>query len=172
MDSNALCHGVGVYKKKKTRVICASLINVLCLMISDLAPVILDDSMRPLEPVLRDNFWLLTHVVIIVSSYGAFFLSFALADVVLFYFLRGEEKYKSEIKEGAQMIYRMIQVGFVLLAWELFSGECGRITPGDVSGAGTLKRLGFYCVNGLLGCFARPVSRVVKRPRGRRGSFT
>ena len=65
---------------------------------------------------MRDNFWLLTHVVIIVSSYGAFFLSFALADVVLFYFLCGEEKYREEIKEGVHVIYRVIQVGFVLLA--------------------------------------------------------
>ena len=55
-------------------------------------------------------------MIIIVSSYGAFFLSFALADVVLFHFLRGEKKYKQEIKEGVNAIYRSIQVGFILLA--------------------------------------------------------
>ena len=103
-------------KKRGIILMCAALVSVLCLMISDLAPVVLNDSMQPLEPVLRDNFWLLTHVIIIVSSYGAFFLSFALADVVLFHFLRGEEKYRQEIKEGVNAIYRAIQVGFVLLA--------------------------------------------------------
>ena len=102
-------------KRQAFALICAGLVSVLCLMVSDLAPVVLNDSMKPLEPVLRDNFWLLTHVVIIVSSYGAFFLSFALADVVLFYFLCGEEKYRDKIKEGVHGIYRSIQVGFVLL---------------------------------------------------------
>ena len=102
-------------KRQVFALICAGLVSVLCLMVSDLAPVVLNDSMKPLEPVLRDNFWLLTHVVIIVSSYGAFFLSFALADVVLFYFLCGEEKYRDKIKEGVHGIYRSIQIGFVLL---------------------------------------------------------
>ena len=112
-----ICAMVLEWKRKRGVILtCAALVAVLCLMISDLAPVVLNDSMQPLEPVLRDNFWLLTHVIIIVSSYGAFFLSFALADVVLFHFLRGEKKYKQEIKEGVNAIYRSIQVGFILLA--------------------------------------------------------
>ena len=111
-----VCAVILEWKKKRGMIlICAALVSVLCLMVSDLAPVVLNDSMKPLEPVLRDNFWLLTHVIIIVSSYGAFFLSFILADVVLFHFLCGEKKRRQQIKEGVNAIYRSIQVGFVLL---------------------------------------------------------
>lgn len=100
----------------------AGLVATLCLILSDLSPVVLDPSLQPLEPVLRDNFWLVVHVIIIVTSYAAFFLAFAIADILMFYFLRGEEKYKSVIKEGAHGIYRSIQIGIVLLALGIITG--------------------------------------------------
>ncbi len=93
----------------------ASLVSVLCLILCHLAPTILDASFTPLEPVLRDNFWLLTHVVIIVSSYGPYFLAFLLGDLALVYFLLGEKKHKKQIKELTQIMYRCIQIGSVLL---------------------------------------------------------
>ena len=92
------------------------LISVFCLLLSSLAPLVLDPTLQPLQPVLRDNFWLVTHVLMIVSSYGAFMLAFFLGDLVLFYYLKSEEKYKKEIKQGVQAIYRSIQIGVVLLA--------------------------------------------------------
>lgn len=101
--------------KSKVVMMGASLVGVICLMLTHLAPTILDASFSPLEPVLKDNFWLLTHVIIIVSSYGPYFLAFLLGDVALVYYLIDEKKYKSKLKEMAQIMYRCIQIGSVLL---------------------------------------------------------
>ena len=96
--------------------VAAMLVTTLSLILCDVSSSVLDDALTPLEPVLRDNFWLLTHVVIIVSSYAAFFLAFFIGDVMLFYYLKDETRYKDKIKSGVQSIYRCIQVGVVLLA--------------------------------------------------------
>lgn len=107
-----------LYRKSRAKIlpVAATMVTTLSLILCDVSSSVLDDALTPLEPVLRDNFWLLTHVVIIVSSYAAFFLAFFIGDVLLFYFLRDEEKYKDKIKSGVQAIYRCIQVGVVLLA--------------------------------------------------------
>jgi len=52
------------------------------------APV-LDESFSPLMPVLRDNFWLMIHVLTIVSSYGAGALAWGLGLIALTYYLFG-----------------------------------------------------------------------------------
>lgn len=110
------------FRKNYLMFIGAGLVATLCLILSDLSPVVLDPSLQPLEPVLRDNFWLIVHVIIIVTSYAAFFLAFALGDILLFYFLRDENKYKHVIKEGVHGIYRSIQIGIVLLALGIITG--------------------------------------------------
>lgn len=94
----------------------ATMVATLSLILCDVSSIVLDDSLSPLEPVLRDNFWLLTHVVIIVTSYAAFFLAFFIGDILLFYYLRDEKKYQTQIQQGVQAIYRSIQIGVVLLA--------------------------------------------------------
>lgn len=52
------------------------------------APV-LDKDFRPLQPVLRDNFWLVIHVITIVSSYGAGMLAWGLGLIAMGYYLFG-----------------------------------------------------------------------------------
>ncbi len=103
-------------QKNKMLLMCASLVAVFCLILTDLAPTVLDASLHPLEPVLRSTFWLTTHVLIITISYAAFFLAFALGDLLLFYYLKDEEKYAVQIQKGTQSIYRSLQIGIVLLA--------------------------------------------------------
>ncbi len=93
-----------------------ALVGAFCLALADMAPAILDPSLDPLEPVLRNNFWLLVHVLTITISYAAFFLAFALGDIGLVYFLKDEEKYKDKIKGISLAIYRSIQIGVALLA--------------------------------------------------------
>ena len=44
-------------------------------------------NFSPLQPVLRDNFWLTIHVLTIVSSYGAGMLAWGLGNLSLGYFL-------------------------------------------------------------------------------------
>jgi ABC-type transport system involved in cytochrome c biogenesis permease subunit len=48
---------------------------------------LLDPSIKSLQPVLRDNFWLSTHVLCVVSSYAAFALAWMLGLVSTVYYL-------------------------------------------------------------------------------------
>ena len=100
----------------------ATMVATLGLLLCDISSSVLDGSLMLLQPVLRDNFWLSTHVLIIVSSYAAFFLAFFIGDIVLFYYLRDEKKYQAKIREGVNAIYRSIQVGVVLLAAGIILG--------------------------------------------------
>jgi cytochrome c-type biogenesis protein CcsB len=103
-------------QKNKLVLMAAAAVSVGCLILTDLAPSVLDKSIQPLEPVLRSTFWLATHVLIITISYAAFFLAFAVGDVLLFYYLKDEKRYAEQIRGGVQAIYRSIQIGCVLLA--------------------------------------------------------
>ena len=87
----------------------------LLLILAESAPVIFDPSISPLTPVLRDNFWLTTHVLTVTISYAAFALAFALGHFVL----------GNQIIKGGKVgtnpdlyayIYRAMQVGILLLA--------------------------------------------------------
>ncbi len=97
-------------------------VAVLCLIVASQAPAILDSSLQPLEPVLRSNLWLSIHVLTITISYSAFFLAFALGDVGLFQFLKGEDSKSEKIKAIHLAIYRAMQVGVVLLATGIIMG--------------------------------------------------
>lgn len=84
------------------------------LILADSVPVILDPNIAPLTAVLRDNFWLTTHVLTVTVSYAAFALAFALGHVVLAKQIllggrMGENKYLYAY------IYRAMQVGILLL---------------------------------------------------------
>lgn len=103
-------------QKNKFLLMCSSVVAIFCLILTDLAPTVLDSSIHPLEPVLRSTFWLTTHVLIITISYAAFFLAFSLGDLLLFFYLKDEKKYAQQIRKGTQSIYRAIQIGVVLLA--------------------------------------------------------
>ncbi len=100
----------------------STIVAIFCLILADIAPAILDASLQPLEPVLRSNFWLSTHVVIITLSYAGFFLAFALGDFLLFFYLRDEMHYAQKIQIFSQALYRSIQVGVVLLAAGIILG--------------------------------------------------
>jgi len=106
---------IGKWNKSLLPHVGACIVAVFCLILSDLAPVILDPSIQPLEAVLRSNFWLLVHVLTITISYSAFFLAFILGDFSLFYHLN-ENKYRKEIATITTSIYRSLQIGIVLLA--------------------------------------------------------
>lgn len=97
---------------------CACAVALFCLLLADSAPTLLDGGLEPLEAVLRSNFWLTTHVLVITMSYSAFFLAFAIGDVLLFLFLRDRKKGvdQEKVRLHVKCIDRSIQVGVVLLA--------------------------------------------------------
>lgn len=95
--------------------------NMLTLLMMNFATELITASISPLVPVLRDNFWLSTHVTSIVLSYGALALSWILANITLvkkaFFTLSSkEENYYSKI------IYNCLKFGTVTLFFGIMLG--------------------------------------------------
>jgi len=86
---------------------------------------IFNRDIQALQPILRDNFWLVMHVVSITASYGAGALAWGLANIALAYYLFGRYR---QSPDGSGRIppavcgrlalfnYRSIQVAVLLLA--------------------------------------------------------
>lgn len=104
-----------IYKRRFV-LLSGAIVGVLCLVVADMAPTILDPSLHPLEPVLRSNMWLTVHVLTITLSYSAFFLSWCLGNIGLGFVLRGEKVTSDRLRMMVQSLYRSLQVGVVLLA--------------------------------------------------------
>ena len=110
-----------IYKFGVT-LIAGPIVALFCLILTDMAPTILDPTLQPLEPVLRSNFWLTIHVLTITISYSAFFVAFVLGDLGLYYVLKGETQWKERLKSIVSAIYRAFQIGIVLLAAGIILG--------------------------------------------------
>jgi ABC-type transport system involved in cytochrome c biogenesis permease subunit len=87
-------------------------VAVASMILADSQPMILDRSIHPLTPVLRDNFWLTTHVLSITLSYAAFALALGVAHVALGRIIAGSKP--SDILYT--YLYKTLQVGVLLLA--------------------------------------------------------
>jgi ABC-type transport system involved in cytochrome c biogenesis permease subunit len=101
----------GIYR---SRVIFLSAIPVAitALILADTQTTILNPAIHPLTPVLRDNFWLSTHVTSITLSYAAFALALGVGHVVL-----GRVMLKREVSAALyNYLYRSLQIGVLLLA--------------------------------------------------------
>jgi ABC-type transport system involved in cytochrome c biogenesis permease subunit len=93
---------------------CASALAVICLILADNVPI-LDGSISPLVPVLRDNMWLTVHVLTITLGYAAFTLAMGIGHLNLgLYFFRPREVVL--FKNLSLFLYRALQVGTLFLA--------------------------------------------------------
>jgi len=93
---------------------CASALAVVCLILADNVPI-LDGSIAPLVPVLRDNMWLTVHVLTITLGYAAFTLAMGLGHLNLgLYFFRPGQVVL--FKDLSRFLYRALQVGTLFLA--------------------------------------------------------
>ena len=101
--------------RKRFILAAASIVATLALILADNCPAILDPSLQPLQPVLRNNFWLVTHVLSITLSYAAFALALVLGDITLGYYLSRSKNFDA-IEALSNFTYRTLQVGVVLLA--------------------------------------------------------
>ena len=93
----------------------AAWVAAFTLVIGESFPAVLDPSLSPLVPVLRNNYWLTIHVLTITLSYGAFALAWGLAHLNLWKFAFHPEK-KEEQQRLHEYLYRVLQIGVVLLA--------------------------------------------------------
>lgn len=87
-------------------------VAVVSLILADTQPLALNRSLAPLQPVLRDNFWLTTHVLTITLSYAAFALALGLGHIVLAAVIRRRQPTPALYNA----LYRALQVGVLLVA--------------------------------------------------------
>ena len=112
---------ITIYRKEKAFVIAGLSFNVLTLMMMKFANGMLDPGIAPLVPVLRDNFWLSTHVTTVILSYAALALSWILANSLLIksrFSTISSEDYRYKV----DLIYTCIKFGVVLLATGVILG--------------------------------------------------
>jgi cytochrome c-type biogenesis protein CcsB len=112
---------VGHFKKEKVFIYLGLAYNLCTLMMMNLATSMLSQSISPLVPVLRDNFWLSTHVTTIIMSYGALALSWILANTILIKkrlskFSKADETYYSGL------IYTCLKYGTIMLGAGILLG--------------------------------------------------
>ena len=103
-----------VIYRARVYLLAAAPVAVLCLVLADSLPSVLNPNIGPLPPVLRDNFWLVTHVMTITLGYAAFAMAWGLAHYIL-----GRYLFKpASIDENSHIHYllnRVLQVGILLL---------------------------------------------------------
>ena len=101
-----------VIRKNWSAASVGALISAIVMIYGNLLPI--DTSLEVLVPVLRSNYWLTIHVMTIVSSYGILGLAMGLGHRHLFLDVSGKWR-KKDIAESAELIYRVIQIGVLLL---------------------------------------------------------
>jgi cytochrome c-type biogenesis protein CcsB len=98
-----------------TYLLAALPVSLTCLLLVQQLPVAMPESIDPLVPVLRSNYWLTIHVLTITLSYAAFGLAMGFGHIVLFRFIRDP----LNAAEDATLhfwLYRILQLGVLLLA--------------------------------------------------------
>jgi ABC-type transport system involved in cytochrome c biogenesis permease subunit len=93
----------------------AATVSAVLLAIADGCPLILDPAVRPLEPVLHNNLWLVAHVVTIALSFAGFAVALATANITLGYYLLGRVNLRT-IRCLTRCTHHSLQVGVALLA--------------------------------------------------------
>ncbi|MBI2095930.1 MAG: cytochrome c biogenesis protein CcsA [Candidatus Omnitrophica bacterium] len=99
-------------RKNTPALVVGALVSGFVMLYGNLLPI--DSSLEVLVPVLRSNYWLTIHVMTIVASYGAFGLAMGLGHRHLFCETFGKFS-KKAAKESADLIYRVIQLGTILV---------------------------------------------------------
>jgi cytochrome c-type biogenesis protein CcsB len=107
--------------RAKYYLLAAAPLAVLCLSLADRLPAVLDPSIKPLVPVLRDNFWLSIHVPTITLSYACFALSMGLGHIILGHYLVAPHA-SERIRRLSGWNYSLLQIGVLLLATGIILG--------------------------------------------------
>jgi cytochrome c-type biogenesis protein CcsB len=106
---------ITLYRKEIAFLLAGLGFNVLSLMMMKFAHGMLDEGISPLVPVLRDNFWLSTHVTTVILSYAALALSWILANGLMIKSRFGNVS-PAEYRYQTDLIYTCMKYGVVLLA--------------------------------------------------------
>lgn len=110
-----------IFKREKIFLLAGLGYNLLCLFMMMFANNMLSSSISPLVPVLRDNFWLSTHVTTIILSYAALALTWLVANITLVK-MRVRGMTKKDYRYHENLIYTCMKVGVVLLSAGIILG--------------------------------------------------
>ena len=158
--------------RAKYYLLAAAPLSVVCLVLADSLPAVLDPSIKPLVPVLRDNFWLSIHVPTITLSYASFALALGLGHIILGHYLFSPQS-TSRIRSLSKWNYGVLQAGVLLLTTGIILGgiwahfSWGRFWGWDPKETWALIALMCYVVPlhgrlvGWLGDFGMAVTSVV-----------
>jgi ABC-type transport system involved in cytochrome c biogenesis permease subunit len=92
----------------------AALVSALGFVLADQLPLTFSPSIQPLQAVLRSNYWLIVHVLPMVSSYAPLALAWGLGNINLALILYSPGR-RELIATLSHFCYRCIQVGVLLL---------------------------------------------------------
>jgi cytochrome c-type biogenesis protein CcsB len=95
--------------------------NLCTLMMINFSGGMLSATISPLVPVLRDNFWLSTHVTTIILSYGALALSWIVTNYVMIRAMLGKLD-NAEMQSNVDLTYTAVKFGIVMLAAGIILG--------------------------------------------------
>lgn len=123
----ALAVGFLLSKTKKNPVVLAIALgfNLIVLFMMKFATGMLDGNLRPLVPVLRDNFWLSTHVTTITLAYATLGLAWLTANTLLVgmtIFRQRSSLSGAWLREWNELLRLMVQIGSLLLAAGIILG--------------------------------------------------
>jgi ABC-type transport system involved in cytochrome c biogenesis permease subunit len=92
----------------------AAAISTIALVLADIGPSALDSSIRPITPVLRSNFWLMIHVMTVMTGYVAFALAWMRGNIALgFIASRGRDA--AVVEELNKINALMLRIGVLML---------------------------------------------------------
>jgi ABC-type transport system involved in cytochrome c biogenesis permease subunit len=91
-----------------------ALVSTLGFVLADQLPLTFTPSIQPLNAVLRSNYWLIIHVMTIVSSYAPLALAWGLGNFNLGLIVFAPHR-RDLIKTLSMFSYRAIQIGVLLL---------------------------------------------------------
>ncbi|MEK7392807.1 MAG: cytochrome c biogenesis protein CcsA [Fibrobacterota bacterium] len=118
----AILFGLPIARLYRSRVILAAVAAAgwVVFLLADNLPTVLDPSIKPLVPVLRNNFWLTLHVLTVTISYAAFLVAMAIGNLGLAQVFR---KDSTEFQKNlAHYAYRSMQLGVILLTSGIILG--------------------------------------------------
>src|SRR5918911_292526 len=72
----------GLYRRRLIA-LAGAVVSTFAFLLADQLPLTFAPSIQPLQAVLRSNYWLVVHVLTIVSSYAAFALAWGLGNLNL-----------------------------------------------------------------------------------------
>ena len=110
-----------IISRKRYALVVAAAVSALALVLADNCPTILDPSIRPLTPVLRNNMFLATHVVTIMLSYAALAIAWLGGNIALWFYLTRSPN-QPAIVALSKLTYRFLQAGTLLLILGTFLG--------------------------------------------------